>query len=152
MSKSFDFHPVRVACGLNYFECHNGACVPNTDVCDGFNDCSDGSDEAHCGNCLSGFFSCFASGRCVPNTDVCDAIDDCSDGSDEEDCDYTILNIVGIAVGVSIAAFILLLVLPIIIVTIIACRVCNRRNRYETVIVNPGPAPTVYNAGYGTAY
>ena len=64
----------------------------------------------------------------------------------------TVLNIVGIAVGAAIAAFFLLLVLPIVIVTIIACRLCNRRNRYETVIVNPAPAPTttVYSAGYGT--
>ena len=64
------------------------------------------------------------------------------------------VNIVGIAVGVAVAGIVLLVILPTVIVVVIACRLCNRRNRYETVIVNTPatPATTVYaHTGYGSA-
>lgn len=32
-------------CPENNFNCTNGQCVDNFDVCDGFNDCTDNSDE-----------------------------------------------------------------------------------------------------------
>ena len=38
------------------FTCANGQCVSQNDVCDQFNDCSDGSDEAGCGKCVIGCY------------------------------------------------------------------------------------------------
>ena len=38
-----------VACSTNNFECSLNECIPNTEVCDGIEQCSDGSDENSCG-------------------------------------------------------------------------------------------------------
>lgn len=35
-------------CAPNRFHCGSGACIINTWVCDGYADCSDGSDELGC--------------------------------------------------------------------------------------------------------
>jgi len=38
-------------CGDNEFSCSEGApdpCIPNTYVCDGYNDCGNGRDETNC--------------------------------------------------------------------------------------------------------
>jgi len=38
-------------CGANEFSCSEGApnpCIPNASVCDGYNDCGNGRDEASC--------------------------------------------------------------------------------------------------------
>lgn len=35
-------------CAADSFKCDNGKCVPNTQKCDGKDDCGDGSDEGSC--------------------------------------------------------------------------------------------------------
>lgn len=36
-------------CGSDEFTCNNGECVEESDHCDGFDDCTDDSDEDGCG-------------------------------------------------------------------------------------------------------
>jgi len=36
------------ACDSDQFECDTGACIPDSYVCDEFNDCDDFSDEQGC--------------------------------------------------------------------------------------------------------
>lgn len=38
----------------NGFRCPNGTCIPSSKHCDGLRDCSDGSDEQHCGESSPG--------------------------------------------------------------------------------------------------
>ena len=42
-------------CGYLQFPCHDGQCINLRDVCDGINNCSDGSDEDYC-NSTGWFF------------------------------------------------------------------------------------------------
>ncbi|XP_072179728.1 uncharacterized protein [Diadema setosum] len=79
-------------CGGNSFQCSNGQCIPYSWRCDGWNDCSDYSDEYGCGggyyastpasSCNYGDFQC-NNGQCIPGNWECDGINDCSDNSDE---------------------------------------------------------------------
>lgn len=73
-------------CATNQFACSSGAnlCIPLAWKCDGEVDCKDGSDEALCASCLSGF-SCL-SGECISLDLQCNGQKDCRDGSDEKGC------------------------------------------------------------------
>ncbi|XP_031991268.1 atrial natriuretic peptide-converting enzyme isoform X1 [Hylobates moloch] len=67
------------------FLCASGICVPRKLQCNGYNDCDDWSDEAHC-NCSENLFHCHT-GKCLDYSLVCDGYDDCGDLSDEQNCD-----------------------------------------------------------------
>ena len=65
----------------------NSTCVSDRSLCNGYEECKDGSDEdpAICSTC-PGKFKCLESGECVSLTTVCDSRINCNDGSDELDC------------------------------------------------------------------
>ncbi|XP_056307202.1 SCO-spondin-like [Danio aesculapii] len=100
----------RVECVEGQFSCRTFGCVEDELVCDGHEDCPDGSDELHCGSgspppgwvspsqrpllpklCSSKQWSCW-SGECVSLDRRCDLHSDCADGSDENDCFDCILS------------------------------------------------------------
>ncbi|ALC45275.1 modSP, partial [Drosophila busckii] len=76
------------ACSDNKFECENGSCISQYDVCNGVKNCPDGSDETAL-NCISQreycskpYFQC-SYGACVIGTAACNGIKECADNSDE---------------------------------------------------------------------
>ncbi|KAI4898140.1 hypothetical protein NFI96_015403, partial [Prochilodus magdalenae] len=86
-------------CKEREFQCGNGRCVstgPQGVLCDGVNDCGDGSDELNCGTrpsstlsprgCSEGLFSCPPPGGCIAATARCDGVLQCPDGADEKGC------------------------------------------------------------------
>nr|XP_045618924.1 low-density lipoprotein receptor-related protein 1-like isoform X2 [Procambarus clarkii] len=99
-------------CHETEFHCHSHRCIPKGFLCDGEDDCGDGSDEGPDANCTvlrnqfitqapittielysieadlpenivcSGMFQCL-NGDCVPKEKLCNNVSDCFDSSDE---------------------------------------------------------------------
>nr|BAU69640.1 fIb [Sphyrna zygaena] len=77
-------HPADKNCTNDEFKCENGKCIPLENLCNGFDDCADLSDEACCKECNESYHC--KSDICIPNFSKCDGEADCLDGSDESKC------------------------------------------------------------------
>lgn len=75
-------------CKKNQFECGDKSCIPRIYLCDGYKDCSDGSDEEGlCSKLSCGKKSYFCHDLlCIREELICDGTPLCSDGSDESMC------------------------------------------------------------------
>ncbi|CAG7828356.1 unnamed protein product [Allacma fusca] len=81
-----------LSCDASQFECRRfPKCIPNKSLCDGVDDCGDGSDEDaspngpcewESGLCGRNYFHC-GDRLCIPNRYLCNGRSDCKDGSDE---------------------------------------------------------------------
>lgn len=71
-------------CRTDEYQCGSGECVSEDVICDGAEDCKDGTDESSCSKfpCHSYLFKC-AYGACISADLVCDGTKHCKDNSDE---------------------------------------------------------------------
>uniref|UniRef100_W4VRI0 Putative yolkless n=1 Tax=Corethrella appendiculata TaxID=1370023 RepID=W4VRI0_9DIPT len=70
--------------------CNNGDCVGTDKVCNGVEDCTDGTDEYDCDlkNCNAPtWFKCTSSAKCISGAYTCDGDKDCRLGEDEKNCE-----------------------------------------------------------------
>uniref|UniRef100_A0A673TTJ8 Heparan sulfate proteoglycan 2 n=1 Tax=Suricata suricatta TaxID=37032 RepID=A0A673TTJ8_SURSU len=77
-----------VPCGLHEAMCPSGQCIPKDYLCDGQEDCENGSDELNCGPpppCEPNEFAC-GDGHCALKLWHCDGDFDCKDHTDEANC------------------------------------------------------------------
>ncbi|PIK59037.1 hypothetical protein BSL78_04064 [Apostichopus japonicus] len=87
------------SCPSHQYKCSNGKCILSSWVCNGENECEDGSDEAQCsvpsptpheGSCPNQHFACTSSSTghmtCFQEIRKCDGHQDCENGDDEESC------------------------------------------------------------------
>lgn len=70
-------------CPPDQFMCNDGTCIQKDWVCDGFNDCVNGTDEDvdFCATCPFKFLC--TNGLCTDLENVCDGRNQCRDNSDE---------------------------------------------------------------------
>ncbi|XP_076029380.1 uncharacterized protein LOC143018133 isoform X2 [Oratosquilla oratoria] len=75
-----------VRCLYGTFQCpHSDQCLPQTEACNGFEQCPDGTDEAYCLYCVLGAFHC-PENKCIHVGRLCNGINDCAGGEDEANC------------------------------------------------------------------
>lgn len=88
VSHSVQFSGALANCLMNEFTCaSDGNCIKVARICDGINDCQDGSDEKGCPagrECSATDFRC-QNGQCIPSWRRCDGTPDCADSSDEDE-------------------------------------------------------------------